>query len=115
MSDHELRDLRRELSALERGRGKRYPAALRDRISSWARRELERGRSLRTIAGALALHRETLRSWVADAASSSAALVPVEVVSEHQVARSFAVVSPTGFRIEGLTLDDVAALVARLG
>jgi hypothetical protein len=115
MSDHELRDLRRELSAVERGPGKRYPAALRVRISSWARREVERGRSLRTIADALALHRETLRSWLADAAPSAAALVPVEVVSDHDAAGSFTVISPAGFRVEGLALDDVAALLARLG
>ena len=114
MSDCELRDLRRELSALERGPGKRYPAALRVRISSWARRELERGRSLRTIADALALHRETLRSWLTDA-TPSAPLVPVEVVTDRDAARSFTLISPAGFRVEGLALDDAAALLARLG
>jgi transposase-like protein len=114
MSDHELRDLRRELAARERGQGKRYSAALRARISGWARRELERGGSLRAIAEALGLHRETLRSWLADVPASEAALVPVEVTAEKASARSFVVVSPSGFRVEGLALDEVAALLARL-
>jgi hypothetical protein len=120
MADHEERDLRRELALLERGRGKRYPAGLQRRIVAWARREIARGQSARELARRLAVHRGTLQVWLDDAAAASA-LVPVEVVAEPSAAgwtttrpRTVSVSSPSGFRVDGLTLDEAATLLARL-
>ena len=114
MSDHELRDLRRELAACERGRGKRYPAALQERIKDWARREIGRGVSTRSAADAISLHSETLRKWLLDDAGAMA-LVPVEVVGDQPSTARFTVVSRAGFRVEGLALDEVVALLRVLG
>lgn len=115
MGDHELRELRRELAACERGRGKRYPTTLQQRIKDWAQREIARGASTRRAAEAIALHPETLRKWLLGDACATA-LVPVEVVAEEAApARRVSVVSPAGYRVEGLDLAEVAALLRVLG
>ncbi len=67
------------------------------------------------IASALGLHPQTIRTWIADAAPVTA-LVPVEVVAEApRPIAALRVVSPAGYRVEGLTLDEVAALLRVLG
>lgn len=42
------------------------------------------------------------------------ALLPVEVVTDEPPAGTLSVVSPAGFRIDGLTLDEAIAALARL-
>ena len=119
MSDHELRDLRRELAAIERGPGCRYAPDLRRRITDWARRATEDSATASAIASTLGLHPEAIRNWIADDAATSTALVPIEVVAEvappARGARALRIVSPAGYRVEGLALDDVAALLRVLG
>lgn len=115
MQDQELRALRRELAPRARGRGLHYPKELRQRIARCARRQLDEGAELGTIATALGVHRDTLRRWTADpAAIPSPALVPVEVVADCPRSTHVSVVSPTGFRIEGLTIDEAVTVLARL-
>ena len=120
MQDHELRILRRELAPRARGPGLHYPDELRGRIARWARRQLEDGASLGALASALGVHRETLRRWTAGAArpptgaARPLALVPVEVVVDEPPAGTLSVVSPAGFRIDGLTLDEAIAALSRL-
>ena len=43
------------------------------------------------------------------------ALVPVEVVATPPPASRVSVVSPNGFRIDGLTLDEAVSALTRLG
>lgn len=114
MQDHELRDLRRELAPRARGPGLHYPDELRDRIARWTRRQLDSGASLGGLATLLGVHRETLRRWTADEVRSLA-LVPVDVVTDERCGSALSVVSPTGFRIDGLTLEEAIAALARLG
>ncbi len=117
MPDHELRDLRRELAALDRGPGKSYPPALRVRITAWARRAIADGATHTATARMLALDLRTLRAWLGQSGATSTALVPVEVVADDPMRTRVAlrVVSPAGFRVEGLALDEVAALLRVLG
>ena len=65
---------------------------------------------------------ETVRRWSMSTSTSSAALVPVTVVEEPSAcgamlvsARGATLVSPTGYRVEGLELRDLAALLRALG
>jgi len=80
MRDQEARRLRREFAARERGRGKPYPAALRERATRWARRQAVGGASIREIATTLGVHGESVRRWL-QSRTAPAALVPVEVVA----------------------------------
>lgn len=120
MADHEEQDLRRALARLQRGRGKRYPSRLRQRITAWIQREIADGRGARELARRLGVHRDTLAAWLQDA-TASGALVPVEVITTPTLAepavvgaRTVSVVSPSGFRVEGLTLEEAGALLSRL-
>jgi transposase len=126
MADHEARLLRREITERERGRGKRYPPGLRDRATRWIRARMAAGTPLRAVAVAIGLGSETARRWLrahrVDVGSAivdtATALVPVEIVDTDALvparASRLAVVAPSGFRIEGLTLDEAATLLARL-
>ena len=115
MTDHEARILRGELGFHERGRGKRYPAPLRARVSAWLQRQVASGGTLRAAARAIALDPETARHWLRESSSAVTALVPVEVIAAPDTRHSVSLVSPSGYRIEGLTLDDAAALLRRIG
>jgi hypothetical protein len=111
MQEHELRDLRRELAA-QRGPGVYYPEPLRERARRWARQQLAAGATTAAVAASLGIGRDTLRRWIAPA--STLALVPVEIVDAPRAAE-VCVVSPSGFRISGLTLEDAIAVLRRLG
>lgn len=111
MQEHELRDLRRELAA-HGGVGVYYPEPLRERATRWARQQLVAGASIAAAAASLGIGRDTLRRWTARATTT--ALVPVEIV-DGQRAAEVSVVSPGGFRISGLTLDDAIEVLRRLG
>lgn len=83
--DKEAAKLRRELSRLETGRGKRYPTELRQRVVAWAQRRHEQGASWETIKAELGQKFDTVRRWCL-LARSSRALVPVrglEPLSGH--------------------------------
>jgi hypothetical protein len=117
MADQEGRHLRRQVVARERGRGKRYPEGLRRRVTAWAHQRRDGGASLQVISKELGLSMETVRRWTAAARDSTptrTALIPIEVISEPTAGRAV-VVSPSGFRLEGLTLDEAVAVLARLG
>jgi len=114
MRDQEARRLRREFAARERGRGKPYPAALRERATRWARRQADSGASIRDIATTLGVHGESVRRWL-QSRTAAAALVPVEVVAGPTEPGTVVVVSPAGFRIEGLSVAAAAALLREVG
>jgi hypothetical protein len=122
MIDDEIRDLRRELARIERGRGLWYPDALRERAAAWARAQRDVGATWREISAAVGLPAETLRRWTSvTARDTSAVLVPIEIVGERKVEadgaddRDVRIVTPGGLRIEGLTTADVIAIVRVLG
>jgi hypothetical protein len=126
MHDDELRDLRRELATYDRGPGVYYAEQLRDRVAAWTRRRRAEGATWPELVGAIGLRAATLRAWSEGrraGAKASVAMVPVEVVSTTGSAPSstepamtrIALVSPRGFRIEWLTLDEALAALARLG
>lgn len=57
---------------------------------------------------------DTVRRWCVEGGSAKA-LVPVRVIAPGAPARVFSVVSPAGFRIDGLTPSEAAALLRELG
>lgn len=112
--------LKRELSRGERGRGKRYPAELRGRVVAWAQRRRQAGAGWVDIAEELGLGLDTVRRWCIPkkpVVVTGRSLLPVRVVegpAEHTHAQLI-LVSPNGFRVEGLTLTEVASLLKALG
>jgi transposase len=134
MRDHELHELRRELAKVPRGHGIYYPDSLRGRVRDWAFRRKEEGATWPAIAAEIGVAHSTLRLWIGvelrrrrALEKPTASLVPVEIVgAARDVATvptvfgalrttSVSVVSPGGFRVEGLTLDEAIAALERLG
>jgi hypothetical protein len=113
MADQQTRALRRRLARHGGGRGKRYPQALRDDVGAWVRKRRKAGVTWQAIVDEIELSLESLRRWsgLDMSRSRGGRVLPVEVVSEGGDVR---VVSPSGYRVEGLSLSDAAALLREL-
>ena len=111
--------LREQVAALgRRHRGARIPARLRAELITHARAWRAAGASMRTIAAAFGVAPESIRRWTQPPPSTARrALVPVRVVADPPVAAGppLTLVSPRGFRVEGLALAEVRTLLAALG
>lgn len=115
MAKNEITALRRELARHEKGRGKRYPADLKRRVTAYALGQRDAGATYEAIAETLGLAFETVRRWCMAATGSEHApmLVPVEVVAEPR--SKVAIISPSGFRLEGLEPAEAVAALRALG
>jgi hypothetical protein len=114
--DHEATALRRELSRVEKGRGKRYPRELRSRVATWAGERHRAGISWEQIKRELGQRFDTVRRWCVEEKSSKVrAIVPVRVIADRRSERLLSVVSPNGFRVDGLSLSEAAALLREVG
>lgn len=115
----DVRRLRQELAAQERGRGKRYDAELRERVVRHAEQRRREGRSWMAIAAELGARFETVRRWCASERpkpQTALAVRPVQIVDTPRASEgALAIVTPRGLRVEGLALEHVVALVRALG
>ena len=98
------------------GRGARYPAELRIRLTAFARRLRANGWSWGRIGSSVGLPGETLRLWLERDARRQPRLVRVAVMPPPppSVPPTFSLVSPTGWRVEGLSLGSVVELIRGL-
>ncbi len=110
--------LKRELLRGERGRGKRYPNELRGRVVAWAQGRRQTGVSWVDIAQELGVGLDTVRRWCVSTKPvvvASRSLLPVRIVESPAEPARLVLVSPNGFRVEGLTLTEAASLLKALG
>ncbi len=119
MPDRELQFLRRHLSQITRGRGRRYPAVVRQRIQAWVAAQLEGGARWDEVSRELGIPVATLQRWTTPRPAPGVALRPVDIVdaldaSTGRVARTLTIVAPSGLRIEGVTVADAIALLRGL-
>ena len=114
---YDVRKLRRRVHALgPRHRGARVPRALRTAIAAYARDEQAGGASCGAIAKRLGVCAESIRRWVGTRSardSRAGGLVPVHVVAEA-AGTTLTVWSPTGYRVDGLSVGAAAELLRRL-
>ena len=96
-----------------------WPREIRIRVGRHARTRRSRGEGWTVIGNSLGISRNTVRVWVKaqGLAANSSAMVPVVVVEDpHTIPTSTPVVSelvlisPSGFRLEGLSIS--AAITA---
>lgn len=113
--DRELRDLRHHVGAIPRGRGRRFPAALRERLIAWAVARRARGAGWSELARELGVPAVTLQRWLTPRPERmrQVTLRPVAITDEP-VHRTLMLVAPSGLRIEGVTLADVIAILRGL-
>ena len=108
--------LRRRVHALgPRHRGARVPPALRAAIAAYARDERAAGASCGAIAERLGVSAESIRRWAfaEPVRDGNSARVPVHLVAAA-AATTLTVWSPTGYRVDGLSVNEAAELLRRL-
>lgn len=97
----------------------RYPADLKEIVVEYGRARREEGVSVYQIAQDVEVPEPTVARWLksaATAATTSTALLPVRVkpdepVSPMPAAGGPVVVTPRGWRVEGLSVADIAGLL----
>ncbi len=81
---------------------------------AYARRQRAAGHSWAGIAHAVGLSAGALKNW-ARMPPPARTLVPVEVAARERPTPALVVVSPGGYRVEGLDLATASALLRTLG
>jgi hypothetical protein len=114
MSHRRGSTLRRALRAHDPARGKRYGTALKRRVIAFAAVERKDGRSWSEISKELGIAFETVRRWCMPTRAVGRMRV-VHVVAEPSAKREVTVLAPSGHRVEGLSLDEAAAMLRALG
>lgn len=105
----EVRKLRATLARREGGRGRRFAPELRRQITGVGRGLRDEGKSWFKIGRELGLPGETVRRLC----ETAPGFVAVQV-ADDAVARDLVVIAPSGYRVEGLDVDTIVALLARL-
>jgi len=107
--------IRRRIAELgPRRRGARIPEDLRRGIASYGRVRRREGVSLDALAKELGVSSETVRRYV-QVRPRLPELVPVEVLADGMDApRALVMVSPRGYHVEGLDLEEMARLLRML-
>jgi hypothetical protein len=109
----EVQQLRASLARMRPGQGRRYGAAMRGRISRLAMKLRADGTSWAAVGEALGMPPETVRRICVGGDAGEPGFVPVEVAPE--IGRvGIALVTASGHRVEGLDLETLIALLARL-
>ena len=115
MFQQEAKRFRRELDQVGVRRGLCFPQELRVRVTAWITTQRAAGVSVEVLASELGLSRGTVMKWSQLArASEVRAMVPVHVVADR-VESTVSVASPSGYRIEGLSLVEAVAVLKELG
>ena len=116
MTDRQAPALHDAVSVLRSGRGRRYSPALKARILEVVRAHSAEGASWAQLAEQLGVLLETLRHWCATTPKKGATRMRrVRVVGERPASGGLSLVSASGIRVKGLTLEQVIALLRALG
>lgn len=108
--DDEVRRLRAALAALPHGHGRRYSTAFQARIADITTRLRSAGMGWQRIGEVLGIPHETVRRFAR--ATGIRAFRPVVVETEPSPAG--VLVAPSGHRVEGLSVADLATLLRHL-
>ncbi len=108
------------LAALgKRGRTTRIPDDVCAMVVRYARQQRRRGVPWRAIASELGLSASAMQRWAKrhqrPRARRAAAIVPVKLREERLEERGLAVVTPSGVRVEGLSLEAAMHVLQQLG
>jgi hypothetical protein len=113
----ELEDIRKQIAELATAKTtRRYPSALRQRVTRYARMRLASGVSRAAICGELDVGAPTLERFLKGAPPEGFNRVRVVVRHDDEpgAPRPLTVEGPCGTSIEGLSLNEVAQLFQRL-
>lgn len=120
--DRQLEWIQRQIASFgERGRTFRYPEEFQDRMVAWAHAQRDQGTTQAEISRQVDVPWETIRRWTdrrADQAeqTESTSLVPVQIAGAAPVSadKGLVLVSPDGWRLEGLDAEQAVEVFGRL-
>ena len=104
--------------AKERRSGRRYPEELRQLAIEYARQAREQGHGRRWVAQRLGLSKGTVIHWLRGNVEAGGLPLRVHEVKLTEPAAAVGqavLVMPSGARVEGLSLSDLATLLGALG
>jgi len=115
MRDQEREALRTAIVVSRRTRRGPFSRELRERLIAHVHQARARGDSVETISLALGLCSKTVYGWLSKAKPSR--LRQIQVVSERPTQPRGALLmrGPAGTCVEGLSVDDIAAIWRKLG
>lgn len=102
--------LRAEIEGMDAGSGRRYSRAQRWRILGWVERAVRAGMTEHACATQLGISAKRLARWRLKEATPRK-LVAVEVHDDAAPAPGVSFVAPSGYWIDGLTIDQAIALM----
>jgi 1,6-anhydro-N-acetylmuramate kinase len=107
-------ELAAAIQVLERGKRKRrkYPADLRQRCVDYVREQRAAGAQLKSVADRLGVSATLLHRWEM---KRGARFRRVELKAAAMTASRCVLHAPHGVRVEGLGLDELVAVLQRLG
>ena len=107
--DEILKRFRRQAKTRE---NQRYPQPLKQLGCDYARERIKQGETIGAIAGQLGVAEQTLRSWLEKPSSD---FLRVQVSESTRIEQSetekLTLISPSGYRVEGLDLASVSQLL----
>jgi hypothetical protein len=110
-------DLRRRIKAVRKSGGSRYPQELRDAVLEYAELRQADGHTFNEVAGELGLNWHTMMGW-RKRSGRSGKLRKVKIVEppppEQDDEKAPMVRFPNGVTVEGLGIDQIAALMRSL-
>ena len=110
----ELRARIRKAAGRKPPHRRRYPAELRRDVGRYAGERRRAGSSVKRVAAELGIAAPTLGIWIQEHRDDEPAIRPVAVATSAP-ASSPVLVTPQGFRIEGLGVGEIAELLRALG
>ena len=118
MTKTTIEEVRTALVRSKEGVGRPYPEHIRGTVLALAERQRRAGVGLGSFAAEVGVSATTLRKWRRDAGSGAgvapAAFCEVEIVAPRPSASTLVVHGPSGLRVEGATITDIAELFQRL-
>lgn len=113
-----IEEVRAALVRSKEGLGRPYPEHVRSTVLALAERQRRAGVGLGSFAAEVGVSATTLRKWRRDAGggpgAAPAVFCEVEVVAPRPPASTLVIHGPSGLRIEGATITDLAELIRRL-
>jgi len=112
-SQSSIRSFVQEHRPTHRNRG--FSCAARQRVLSYVRERRQAGATWDGIAEEVGVSRTTLRSWSRASEPAVASLVPVVVAETPSLPNSsLCLTSPSGYRLEGLCIEEAIVVLGAL-
>jgi hypothetical protein len=90
-----------------------YAVSIRNRVGQFVRQQRDRGVPWSTLSQALGVSHASLRTWM-HAAPVAPVFLPVHIHHQAEIAQPtpLVITSPAGWRIEGVTLDQIKDIIS---